>query len=358
MRVQSTLAAAALAVLLGCLAQVRAQAGDDCGGEEPAGEGPFASPEPGPWTAAAGSSGNNFYGLTYSPFGLGDGKTCPPWDDTGGFCLSADRVATDLAIIASMTRRIRTYSIDPCYEVVRQICGFARKEGIKIQLGVWVENDVEKDDEEMVKLGRIIEEFGDVVGQILVGNEVVSVIGGSRAYLERRLLEARAVLLEKEVVIPIGTAEVWPVWMEGEGDASATGIVAASDFIGLNNHAYWAEFDPFDQDIGLNMVDMAFTVQGRWNKPVVVTEAGHPSDGPAFGEAQTSVDRLERAAADYEKWSRTRNVPIYFFEPFDGDWKRRWGEPGLPGIEYHWGLRDCARVPKNLSIPPDGAIKD
>lgn len=37
-----------------------------------------------------------------------------------------------------------------------------------------------------------------------------------------------------------------------------------------------AQFDPFDKDIGLNMVDMVFTINGRWKKRVVVTEAGHP----------------------------------------------------------------------------------
>lgn len=217
-----------------------AHAQDECDDEDGGGEnGPFAAPAPGAWQSVEGSSGNNFYGLTYSPFGLGDGKTCPPWDDIGGFCLTPERVATDMAILASMTRRIRTYSIDPCYQIVRQICGFARANGMNIQLGVWVENEESKDDEEIVKFGRIIEEFADVIYEVLVGNEVVSVIGGTRAYMERRLLQARAVMQQKGKVIPIGTADVWPVWMEGEGEGSAEGIVAAVDFIGINNHAYW-----------------------------------------------------------------------------------------------------------------------
>lgn len=349
---------AALLLLFAAVHLACAQEAVDCGDDgEGEGEGGAEGEAPavGEWTRAPGSTGNNFYGLTYSPFGLGDGKTCPPWDDTGGFCLTAGRVATDLAIIASMTRRIRTYSIDPCYELVVQICQFARDNGMKIQLGVWLENIEEQDTEEIVKLGLIVEEFSDVVFQILVGNEVVSVVGGTREYVERRLLEARKVLAERMIAIPIGTADVWPIYMEGD---EAEGIVAASDFIGLNNHAYWAGFDPLDKDVGLNVADMAYTVQGKWNKPVVVTEAGHPSDGPANKNAQTSLSALELSAQQYEKWSRIRNVPMYFFEPFDGDWKKRWLNNVINEIDYHFGLRDCARNPKNIQLPPDGAILD
>lgn len=52
-----------------------------------------------------------------------------------------------------------------------------------------------------------------------------------------------------------------------------------------------AEFDPFDKDIGLNMVDMVFTINVRWNKRVVATEAGHPGKNKKLLFGQSLTDR-------------------------------------------------------------------
>jgi exo-beta-1,3-glucanase (GH17 family) len=82
---------------------------------------------------------------------------------------------------------------------------------------------------------------------------------------------------------------------------------------------------------------------------------GYPSAGPARNGVQPTVERLGKAAADIEKRSRVRGVPVYFFEAFNGDWKRKWLQSDS-GIDYHFGLRDCNRNPKAISLPPGGAL--
>jgi exo-beta-1,3-glucanase (GH17 family) len=291
--------------------------------------------------------------LTYSPFGVGDSKTCGPWDPaTGNFCLGADRVATDLEIIASMTRRIKTYSINPCYDRVVQILQFARRRAMKVQLGVWMANQEGEDNYELDQMTLLVASYADVISEILIGNELVFIVKASTQYQARRLGDARSRVLSTGKKIPIGCAEVWNTWWDNPG---AKEIVAASDFIGLNSHPWWTGVDPFQTNVGQNVVDSAFAINSKWKKKVIVTETGYPSAGPAHGAAQTSLGRMERAAKDIEAMSRTRNVPVYFFEPFDGDWKRRWLVSDT-GIDYHFGLRDCNRNPKSIALPPGGAL--
>lgn len=312
----------------------------------------------GPWTLAEGSTGDNFYGLAYSPFGGGnDNAVCAPFEgDNGGdsFCLGPDRVATDLEILASMTRRIRTYSINPCKANVEQILKFARANDMKVQLGVWVDNNLGADQAEIAQLQDIAGRYADVIQEVVVGNEVVFIVGATTQYLAARLREARQALLNAEAgQLPLGTAEVWDIWWDNPG---AQEIADECDFLGLQLHTYYTETDPFVSDVGKMAVDPAFSISAKYgDKPVIIAETGYPSGGPANGDAAPSVGRLERAALDIEIWSRRRNVPIYFFEAFDADWKRRW-IPSFSGIDYFFGLRDCAREPKNIALPPGGAI--
>jgi hypothetical protein len=123
--------------------------------------------------AVAGGSGDNFYGLTYSPFGLGGAtQTCPPYSNEGGsFCLGAAQIARDLAFIGSVTRRIRTYAITPCEAAVRQILAYASANGMKVQLGVWLGNVESEDDAEFATLPGLLKDYADVVSELLISNE-------------------------------------------------------------------------------------------------------------------------------------------------------------------------------------------
>jgi hypothetical protein len=122
--------------------------------------------------AVTGGSGTNYYGMTYSPFGLGDAQVCPPYAETvGDFCLPTVQIARDLAFIGSVTRRVRTYSIAPCVAATKQILTYARATGMKVMLGLWLANETVADDAELGELGGIVKDFSDVISEVLVSNE-------------------------------------------------------------------------------------------------------------------------------------------------------------------------------------------
>lgn len=305
------------------------------------------------------ATGDNFYGLTFSPFGLGDNRVCPPFDDTGGFCLLSDRVAQDLAIIRSMTKRIRSYSVRACYNSTIQMLQFARDNGMKVMLGVWIMNDPTADSLEIASLPQIVANYDSAISEIVVGNEAIFTEGATNAYVIQRINEVKEIVRKADKSIPVGTAEVWGVWTQedsGKGiPTDPTPLVQACDFLGLNTHPWWTGVDPADGKAGTHVSESHAGLFSKYQKRVVVVETGYPSQGPPHNGADTGLDRLERAMYDIEMESRSKNVPVYFFEPFDSDWKRRWQQSALE-IDYHFGIRKCDRTRKSLRIPPGGAL--
>jgi exo-beta-1,3-glucanase (GH17 family) len=199
-----------------------------------------------------------------------------PAPATGDFCLGADRVATDMEILASMTRRIRTYAINPCYNRVAQILEFAKNNGMTVQLGVWIDQKNEgADNDEINQLGLLVAAYAPQISEVVVGNEFVSIVGGQVDYLARRLREARAMVRGKGASNPVGTAEIWPFWMDNAGNQP---VVDECDFIGLQMHAYYSGDDPLATDVGLKVVDPAFSVSEKRKKPVIITETGALSE--------------------------------------------------------------------------------
>jgi hypothetical protein len=183
-----------------------------------------------------------FYGLGYSPFGLGGkdgGRVCPPFDDVGGKCLSADQVRADMRLIANMTRRVKTYSLE-CVDDTAEVLRFAGKNKMEVMLGVWVEKSGEKNDMEVERLVSLLEKFGKggAVTQVLVGNEAVFIQKVTEKELLRVVTKVKAVVKAAGLDVPVGSAEVFSQWTgKGNDDVEATepltAVAKAVDFIGL-----------------------------------------------------------------------------------------------------------------------------
>lgn len=146
-------------------------------------------------------------------------------------------------------------------------------------------------------------------------------------------------------------------------------VVAASDFIGLNQHAFWGGAPA--NIAALATVNGAKAVSDKWGgKQVIITETGYPTAGPSHkpkGTAQCpssvtttavpGVKALEQFLIEMEKLSRERKVIYYAFEPFDSQWKSRWEEGNNAGkTDEHWGLMTCDRKLKDIKLPEPGAV--
>ena len=76
--------------------------------------------------------------------------------------------------------------------------------------------------------------------------------------------------------------------------------------------------------------------------PIVIGETGWPSDGNPNPEAVPSLENAQRYFCDVLAWSIAKNIPLFYFEAFDENWK----EDGYANVEKHWGLWYADGSPK------------
>lgn len=302
---------------------------------------------------------NRFYGLSYSPFGLGDDNLCPPWVDEGGMCLSDKQVKKDMAQIASMTNRLKTYSLT-CWEASLATLDEAVKYDMEVMLGVWWVGDEAANDEEMEKLEKVLDLYGDtgIITDLMMGNEALLFTGATIESIAAGMKKARGWIEERGLKIKIGTAEIKASW---EDDVEP--ILEQSDWIGLNTHPYYAPVDPVEQNAAEHIEWEAGVVGDYWKEKgydleTVICETGFPTEGDPNtwngNEVHPSLDGLTAFMTQMETIVRDTGLRTYFFEPFDGDWKRRW-QP-YEEHDYHFGLHTCDRKLKDITLPKAGAI--
>jgi exo-beta-1,3-glucanase (GH17 family) len=112
--------------------------------------------------------------------------------------------------------------------------------------------------------------------------------------------------------VPVGTSEPWTVWVDRPSDP----VVKASDFVGLNVFPYW-EGTPIDQGLTTLQKAIYATRTATGGKPLVVSETGWPSAGPAFGEAVASLVNLEKYFNEAVPWLLQQKIPYVWFSGWD-----------------------------------------
>jgi exo-beta-1,3-glucanase (GH17 family) len=293
---------------------------------------------------------NIFYGLSYTPYGLGDNRVCPPFNARGGLCLLPDQVLADVRTMSGITRRIKTYSL-VCLTATQVILDYAIAHKMTVMLGVFVTQQQSRNDLEVANFRTIASKYAQagVISDIMVGNEPIFVEKASVSQVVDTIAAVRGAANAAGLKAPIGTAEIYGVWMK---------VVNVVDWIGLNTHPYYAGQDPLIGDVGADQVGAAGFVAKHFkeigiSKPVYITETGYPDAGKAFKlgtkVASPSLKGLQAFAKSVELAARP-DTPVYFFEPFNGDWKRRW-LASATDIDYHFGLFNCDRSRKAMSFP-------
>jgi exo-beta-1,3-glucanase (GH17 family) len=217
-----------------------------------------------------------------------------------------------------------------------------------------------------------IQKYHDSISHIMVGNEPISGQQVPPSMVADAVNCVRATVQNAGVRIPVGVADICPIWLNQllssgsttvELNVSAIGqdvsaVVNAVDWIGLNTHPYYGGVDAHSGHAVEIVQQEVQDIQKKYNKPVIVTETGYPTaDSPqstSAGMAYPSMDGLTRYLGDIEGLSRKQQLPVYIFEPYDGDWKRRW-QPYVEA-DYHFGLATCDRKMKPIALPPLGAL--
>jgi exo-beta-1,3-glucanase (GH17 family) len=316
---------------------------------------------------------NIFYGLSYSAYGLGDNRVCPPYDDVGGICLLPGQVLADMRTISSLTNRVKLYSLD-CYTATQVVLEYAKANGMSVMLGIFISKDKKSNEKEISYFQSIAKTYGSAsaITEIMVGNEAIFVEGASVSQLTEAISAVRSIAAEAGIKATIGSAEIMGVW-SGQQNPPGTKqipsvdiapVIKALDWIGLNTHPYYSSQDPTAVDAGKEQVgsakSLAAYLKGKgFDKPVYITETGYPDKGPTStsgsASAVPSVKGMEAFATEVELAARAAAIPSYYFEPINADWKRRWAA-GSAEVDFNFGLFYCDRSLKPLQLPPPGAL--
>ncbi|KPW90526.1 Glycosyl transferase, family 2, partial [Pseudomonas savastanoi] len=244
-------------------------------------------------------------GVAYAPFRPGQSpyKQIFP---------TRDQIREDLLLLRSLTRNIRTYSVEG---TLMHIPELAEALGMNVTLGVWITEDETHNSQE-IKAGIELANRYSSVQRLVLGNEVLFRDDVPVDLLIHYLQTAR-----RAVYVPVSTSEIWTQWYE------TPELVRHVDFIAAHILPFWEGASALDASA--IVLAHANELSARFpDKPLILSEIGWPSKAIA-------KRRMTSSDAEHSIYLRNQ-IPLldqhghdYFvIEAFDQHWKT---EEGLPG---------------------------
>jgi len=270
-------------------------------------------------------------------------ETEPPWPTViQGFSFSPMRahhdpvrrllptreeIDEDLALLEGKTHAVRTYTVDA---TLAEVPALARKRGINVALGAWLDTRKEANEAEIERLIQVADKNRRNVVRVVVGNEVIY-----RKELPVRDLIAHLDHVRNELEIPVSTAEPWHIW------AKYPELVKHVDYIAVHMLPYW-EGIALDAAVDY-VVDRYNELQRLYpGKPIVIAEVGWPSHGRTRHAAVASEANQATFLRRFLERADSEGYVYYVMEAFDQPWKRQ--TEGAVGS--YWGVFDVERQPK------------
>lgn len=265
---------------------------------------------------------------SYTPFD----KDQSPFDQP--FRLRPARMDADLALLAERFQCIRTYSMTG----LEAIPALARKHGLKVMLGAWVNANPVDTDKEIDLLIAAANANPDVVSAVIVGNEALL-----RKEVTGERLAALIGKVKSQVSVPVTYADVWEFWLQHPQ------VAPAVDFLTIHLLPYW-EDDPRGIDAALAHVAEVRQVFGNRFAPkdILIGETGWPSEGRQRVTAVPSRVNEARFIRGFVALAEANGWHYNLIEAFDQPWKRA-SEGAVGG---YWGLYDADRQDKGVLEGP------
>jgi exo-beta-1,3-glucanase (GH17 family)/cellulose synthase/poly-beta-1,6-N-acetylglucosamine synthase-like glycosyltransferase len=243
-------------------------------------------------------------------------------DPTANDVPTAEQINHDLAVVADVSRSVRTYSSTGGLE---QVPALARRHGLNAVIGAWVDKDEARNKREIESAVELARANRNVKG-LIVGNETILREDKTADEMIQLIRQVK-----KRVKVPVSTGEVWHVWMKHPK------LVAEVDFIAVHMLPYW-EGVPADK-----AVEYAFTRYEELRKTypgkrIVIAEFGWPSQGYNNKWAQPSPLAQAATLRQFISEANARGIEYNLVEAFDQPWKTNEGSVGP-----YWGMFDANR---------------
>ncbi|AVD84357.1 beta (1-6) glucans synthase [Pseudomonas sp. SWI6] len=278
--------------------------------------------------ADAASPTHKLQCASYTPFD----KDQSPFDQP--FRLRPARMDADLALLAERFKCIRTYSMTG----LEAIPALARKHGLKVMLGAWVNANPVDTEKEVDLLIAAANANPDVVSAVIVGNEALL-----RKEVTGERLAGLIAKVKAQVKVPVTYADVWEFWLQHPQ------VAPAVDFLTIHLLPYW-EDDPRGIDDALAHVAEVRRVFGNRFAPknILIGETGWPSEGRQRETAVPSRVNEARFIRGFVAMAEANGWDYNLIEAFDQPWKRA-SEGAVGG---YWGLYDADRQDKGVLEGP------
>jgi exo-beta-1,3-glucanase (GH17 family)/cellulose synthase/poly-beta-1,6-N-acetylglucosamine synthase-like glycosyltransferase len=239
---------------------------------------------------------------------------------------SAQDIASDLKLLASRTKSVRTYST---LGTLGEIPALAAVHGMTVTLGAWLDTDRERNAQEVDELIRLAQKHRNV-NRIIVGNEVTL-----RGDLPQDELFAHLDRVRAATSQPVSTAEPWHVWIEHPE------LAGHVDFIAVHMLPYWEGVD-VETAVGYIAEKLQRLEAEFPGKPIVIGEVGWPSDGRTRESAVASTSNQALFMRRFLAYAGQAHYTYFLMEAFDQPWKER--SEGSVGA--YWGVYDANRQQK------------
>ncbi len=243
--------------------------------------------------------------------------------------ITPEQIDRDMAQLSLLTGRVRTYTVSGGMDKVPEI---ARRYGLTVSLGCWISADLEQNETEINLCIKTALANRRVIDRVFVGNEAILFGYVTPDQLNTYIKRVRDALPSR---IQITTAEPWSTWL------LTPEIGQYVDVISVHLLPYWEGMSAHDS---LRFLEHAYNdVQEEFpDKPVIIGEAGWPSQGRTKRFAEPSVANEAYFMRAFVQLAMEKGYDYYLLEAYDQPWKG--GNEGSVGAS--WGLYDAMGNPK------------
>jgi len=141
--------------------------------------------------------------------------------------------------LATIATSVRIYNIGVCYENAIEVCEAAKRHGMRVVIGLWMEaNNTAVFEKEFSLLPEFMSKYSDMIEYVVVGNEPVFIELVDVYEVIETYRRVKTWMVDNGYNHPCSVAEVWPVWETEEGKE----LAAALDFVCMNMQPYWEGF--------------------------------------------------------------------------------------------------------------------
>ncbi|MEB0078110.1 glycosyl hydrolase family 17 protein [Pseudomonas sp. CCI3.2] len=265
---------------------------------------------------------------SYTPFD----KDQSPFDQP--FTPRPERMDADLALLAKDFQCVRTYSMTG----LEDIPALARKHGLKLMIGAWVNANPVDTAKEINALIASANANPDVVTSVIVGNEVLLRKEVTGAQLVKLILEVKSKIKQ-----PVTYADVWALWLQYPE------VAPVVDFVTIHLLPYWDDNPSGIDDALKNVAQIRETFAKHYApKDIMIGETGWPSEGRQREAAVPSRVNEARFIRGFVAMAEQMGWHYNLIEAFDQPWKRA-SEGAVGG---YWGLFDADRQEKGVLDGP------